>query len=95
MLNKQINPYSLCISCRYGKFFVLDLLDVDGLWAGVEEKMNMVQKELLTSLMDKSLFKENKSVGTGHVHSTLIINIVFALQNPVTNKGVRWRGVLC
>lgn len=73
MLNKQINPYSLCISCRYGKFFVLDLLDVDGLWAGVEEKMNMVQKDLLTSLMDKSLFKENKSVGTGHVHSTLLI----------------------
>ena len=50
---------------------MLDLLDVDGLWAGVEERMNMVQKDLLMSLIDKSLFKENKSVGTEHVWSTL------------------------
>lgn len=42
---------------------MLDLLDVDGLWAGVEEKMNMVQKDLISSLMDKSLIKGKKSVG--------------------------------
>lgn len=78
---------------------MLDLLDVDGLWAGVEERMNMVQKDLLMSLMDKSLFKENKSVGTEHVWSTLyhvfVLRTLSVLQNPVTNQGVRWRGVLC
>ena len=50
---------------RYGKFFVLDLLDVDGLWEGVQQQMNLVQKDLLKDLMDMSLIKQNKSVHVG------------------------------
>lgn len=45
---------------RYGKFFVLDLMDIDGLWAGVEQRMDLVQKNLLQNLMNMSLIKENK-----------------------------------
>ena len=54
----------MLFSChyRYGKFFVLDLLDVDGLWEGVEQRMNLVQKNLLKDLLDMSLIKQNKSV---------------------------------
>ena len=35
-------------------------MDVDGLWAGVEQRMNDVQKDLLKDLMDMSLIKDNK-----------------------------------
>ena len=42
---------------------MLDMLDVDCLWAGVEQRMNLVQKDLLKDLMDMSLINENKSVG--------------------------------
>ena len=41
---------------------MLDLLDVDGLWEGVQQQMNLVQKDLLKDLMDMSLIKQNKSV---------------------------------
>ena len=49
---------------RYGKFLVLDLLDVDGLWAGVQQRMDLVQKDLLKDIMDMSLIRDNKSVCT-------------------------------
>jgi hypothetical protein len=39
----------------------MDLVDVDGLWEGVEQQMNLVQKDLLKDLMDMSLIKHNKS----------------------------------
>lgn len=47
---------------RYGKFFVLDLMDIDGLWAGVEQRMNDIQTNLLKDLMDMSLIKQNKLI---------------------------------
>ena len=53
-------PCVLYIQYRYGKFLVLDLLDVEGLWNGVEQRMNLVQKDLLPNLMDMSLITENK-----------------------------------
>ena len=41
---------------------MLDMLDVDGVWNGVEQQMNRVQKDLLKDLMDMSLIKQNRSV---------------------------------
>ena len=59
---------------RYGKFLVLDLLDVDGLWAGVQQRMDLVQKDLLKDIMDMSLIRDNKSVCTVciHIHRYII-----------------------
>ena len=41
---------------------MLDMLDIDGLWTGIEQHMNLVQKDLLKAVMDMSLIKENKLV---------------------------------
>jgi hypothetical protein len=35
-------------------------MDVEGLWEGVEQRMNLVQKDLLQNLMNMSLIKEIK-----------------------------------
>ena len=61
-------PCVLYIQYRYGKFLVLDLLDVEGLWDGVEQRMNLVQKDLLQNLMNMSLIRENKLVTINTVH---------------------------
>ena len=51
---------------------VLDLLDVDGLWTSVEQRMELIQKGLMHSVMDMSLITENKWVAfiiiEGYVH---------------------------
>ena len=45
---------------RYGKFAVLDLLDIEDMWPVVERKFDVVQKDLLSNLMSKQLVKEEK-----------------------------------
>ena len=45
---------------RYGKFAVLDLLDIEDMWHVVEQKFDGVQKNLLSDLMSKELLKEEK-----------------------------------
>ena len=45
---------------RYGKFAVLDLLDIEDMWPVVERKFDAVQKDLLSNLMSKQLVKEEK-----------------------------------
>ena len=39
---------------------MLDLLDIDGLWRGVEQRMNLVQKNVLEDLMTLNFIKESK-----------------------------------
>lgn len=46
--------------CRYGKFVVLDLLDIEDMWPVVQHKFDVVQKDLLSNLMSKQLLKEEK-----------------------------------
>ena len=46
--------------CRYGKFAVVDLMDVEDIWRSVEQRFDSVQKNLLTELMTKQLIKEEK-----------------------------------
>ena len=45
---------------RYGKFLVLDLLDVYDLLPGVEQKMEVVQRSLFANIMNKSLIMQSK-----------------------------------
>ncbi|XP_065843329.1 IQ motif and ankyrin repeat domain-containing protein 1-like isoform X2 [Oscarella lobularis] len=47
---------------RYGKFVVLDLRDVD-IWHVVTQKFDVVQKDLLKSIMTKEIMKEDKYLG--------------------------------
>ncbi|CAI8018802.1 IQ motif and ankyrin repeat domain-containing protein 1 [Geodia barretti] len=64
---RQMEPEAIRLSLlgaiKYGKFLVLDVMDVEGLWEGVEQRMNLVQKDLLQNLMNMSLIKENKFQG--------------------------------
>ena len=48
--------------CRYGKFAVLDLLDIEDIWPAVVTKFDTVQKNLLPDLMSKALLKDEKYV---------------------------------
>ena len=45
---------------RYGKFAVLDLLNIEDMWPVVEQRFDMVQKSLLQSIMSKELLHEEK-----------------------------------
>ncbi|XP_064382225.1 IQ motif and ankyrin repeat domain-containing protein 1-like isoform X2 [Halichondria panicea] len=45
---------------RYGKFAVIDLMDIDNIWRSVEQRFETVQKNLLAELMSKQLMKEEK-----------------------------------
>ena len=54
-----INRFTLSYS-RYGKFAVLDLLDIEDMWPVVQHKFDVVQKDLLSNLMSKQLLKEEK-----------------------------------
>ena len=45
---------------RYGKFVVLDLLDIEEAWAAIQTKFDVVKKNLLSDLMSKELMKGEK-----------------------------------
>ena len=45
---------------RYGKFAVVDLMDVEDIWCSVEQRFDSVRKNLLAELMTKQLMKEEK-----------------------------------
>ena len=45
---------------RYGKFAVLDLLDIEDAWSAVQIKFEAVGKNLLSNLMSKELMKNEK-----------------------------------
>ena len=47
-------------SCRYGKFAVLDLLDIEDGWVAAKVKFENVQKDLLSRLLSKELMKDEK-----------------------------------
>lgn len=49
-----------CFTHRYGKFAVIDLLDIEDMWPVVVRKFDMVQQGLLGDLMSGTLLKENK-----------------------------------
>ena len=46
--------------CRYGKFAVIDLMDIDDMWPAIEQRFDSVQKSLLSDLMSKDLMKGEK-----------------------------------
>lgn len=46
--------------CRYGKFAVIDLMDIEDMWPAVTTRFDSVQKDLLANLMSKDLLKEDK-----------------------------------
>ena len=43
---------------RYGKFLVLDLLDIEEMWPAVVAKFDLVQQDLLPAIMTKDFLKE-------------------------------------
>ena len=46
--------------CRYGKFAVLDLLDIENAWTAMNVKFEDVKKGLLSDLMSKELMKDER-----------------------------------
>ena len=47
-------------SHRYGKFIVLDLLDLEDMWHAVSQRFDLVQGNLLADLMSKKLLNDEK-----------------------------------
>lgn len=45
---------------RYGKFAVLDLMDIEDAWAAVQAKFECAKKDLLSDLMSMELMKDEK-----------------------------------
>lgn len=45
---------------RYGKFLVLDLLDIEEMWPAVVAKFDLVQRDLLPAIMTKDFLKEKR-----------------------------------
>ncbi len=45
---------------RYGKFAVLDLLDIEDAWTALNVKFGDVKKDLLSQIMSKELMKDEK-----------------------------------
>jgi hypothetical protein len=45
---------------RYGKYAVLDLLDIEDSWTALKVKFEEVKKGLLCDLLSKELLKEEK-----------------------------------
>lgn len=45
---------------RYGKFAVLDLLDIEDAWTALTVKFEDVKKGLLSDLLSKELMKDEK-----------------------------------
>lgn len=45
---------------RYGKFAVIDLLDIENAWSAVGIKFEAVKKNLLSDLMSKDYIKDEK-----------------------------------
>ena len=50
----------LLVGFRYGKFTVLDLLDIEDAWTAVSVKFDAVKKDLLSEIMSKELLKDEK-----------------------------------
>lgn len=48
------------MTVRYGKFMVLDLMDIEDAWTAANIKFEDVKKGLLTDLMSKDLMKDEK-----------------------------------
>ena len=51
---------SLLGALRFGKFAVLDLLDIEGMWPSMVRKFDAVQKDLLPALISKDFLKEER-----------------------------------
>ena len=51
---------SLLGALRFGKFAVLDLLDIEDMWPSVVRKFDAVQKDLLSALISKDFLKEER-----------------------------------
>ena len=49
---------------RYGKFLVLDLLDIEEMWPAVVAKFDQVQQDLLPAIMTKDFLKEKRYLYT-------------------------------
>ena len=49
------------LQCRYGKFAVLDLLDMD-LWDAAIERFDAVQKGLMDDILSKSILENERLV---------------------------------
>lgn len=45
---------------RYGKFAVIDLLDIEDGWTAAKVKFDTVKKDLLSDLMSKEIMKDEK-----------------------------------
>ena len=50
----------LLLNFRYGKFAVLDLLDIEDAWTALSVKFDVVKKDLLSEIMSKELLKDEK-----------------------------------
>ena len=53
-------PSVVCFVKRYGKFLVLDLLDVEGILPAALQKFDQVQSNLLPSILNKEFFDKEK-----------------------------------
>ena len=53
---------SLLGAIRFGKFLVLDLVDIEDMWPSVVRKFDDVQKDLMSSLLNKDFLKDEKYI---------------------------------
>lgn len=52
--------YTFLVMFRYGKFAVLDLLDIEDAYTALNVKFEEVKKDLLSDLMSKKLMLDDK-----------------------------------
>ena len=59
-MEPEIIRMNLLGAIRFGKFLVLDLLDIEDMWPVVVMKFEQVQQNLLPSLLNKDFLKEER-----------------------------------